>query len=103
IDMLRSCLTDLLERTDYPNLDILLVDNSRGDEVGRLVAKLCARHSNLRRLANPLQPFNYSALVNSALPHVTSPFVLMLNDDITVIDPSWLRAMVEMAQRPDVG
>jgi O-antigen biosynthesis protein len=27
----------------------------------------------------------------------------MLNDDITVIEPGWLRAMVELAQRPDVG
>jgi GT2 family glycosyltransferase len=103
IDMLRACLTDLLERTDYPDLDILLVDNSGRDEVERLVAELSARHPGVRRLANPLQPFNYSALVNSALPHVTSPFVLMLNDDITVIDPGWLRAMVEIAQRPDVG
>jgi GT2 family glycosyltransferase len=42
-------------------------------------------------------------LVNSAIPHVTTPFVLMLNDDITAIDPDWLRAMVELAQRPDVG
>ena len=27
----------------------------------------------------------------------------MLNDDITAIDPGWLRAMVEHAQRPEVG
>jgi GT2 family glycosyltransferase len=27
----------------------------------------------------------------------------MLNDDITVIDPDWLTAMVEHAQRPEVG
>ncbi len=103
LDLLRPCLADLLERTDYPGLDILLVDNSRGDEVDRLVAELSLRHPNVRRLDNPLQPFNYSALVNSALPHVTTPFVLMLNDDIRVIDPGWLRAMVEIAQRPDVG
>ncbi len=103
LDLLRPCLADLLERTDYPGLDILLVDNSRGDKVERLVAELSPRHPNLRRLDNPLQPFNYSALVNSALPHVTTPFVLMLNDDIRVIDPGWLRAMVEIAQRPDVG
>jgi GT2 family glycosyltransferase len=103
LDLLRPCLTDLLERTDYPNLDILLVDNSRGDDVEHLVAELSPRHPNVRRIANSLHPFNYSALVNSALPHVSAPFVLMLNDDISVIDPGWLKAMVEIAQRPDVG
>ena len=103
LDMLRPCLADLLERTDYPNLEILLVDNSKGDAVERLVEELSPRFPGLRRLANPLAPFNYSALVNSAIPHVTTPFVLMLNDDITAIDPGWLRAMVELAQRPEVG
>jgi O-antigen biosynthesis protein len=103
LDMLRPCLIDLIERTDYPNLEILLVDNSRADGVERLVAELSPRFSKLRRLPNPLAPFNYSTLVNSAIPHVTTPLLLMLNDDITVIEPGWLRAMVELAQRPDVG
>ena len=103
LDMLRPCLADLIERTDYPNLEILLVDNSKDDAVERLVAELSPQFPGLRRLANPLTPFNYSALVNSAIPHVTTPLVLMLNDDITAIDPGWLRAMVEHAQRPEVG
>lgn len=103
LDMLRPCLTDLTERTDYSNLEIILVDNSKSDAVERFVEELAPRVPGLRRVANPLTPFNYSALVNSAIPHVNTPFVLMLNDDITVIDPGWLRAMVELAQRPDVG
>jgi O-antigen biosynthesis protein len=101
--MLRPCLIDLIERTDYPNLEILLVDNSKADAVAQLVEELTPRMPSLRRVANPLTPFNYSALVNSAIPHVKTPLVLMLNDDITVIDPNWLCAMVELAQRPEVG
>jgi O-antigen biosynthesis protein len=103
LDMLRPCLIDLIERTDYPNLEILLVDNSKADAVAQLVEELAPRMPSLRRVANPLTPFNYSALVNSAIPHVKTPLVLMLNDDITVIDPNWLCAMVELAQRPEVG
>ena len=103
LDMLRPCLADLLERTDYPNLEILLVDNSKGDAVQHLVEELSRQFPGLRRLGNPLEPFNYSALVNSAIPHVATPFVLMLNDDITAIDPGWLQALVEQAQRPNVG
>ena len=43
LDMLRPCLADLVERTDYPNLEILLVDNSKDDAVERLVAELSPR------------------------------------------------------------
>ena len=103
LDLLRPCLDDLLERTDYPNLEILLVDNSNGDEVERLVAELAQRYPACVAWSTRSQPFNYSALVNSAIPHVTTPFVLMLNDDITVIEPGWLRAMVELANGPRSG
>ena len=101
--LLRPCLTDLLERTDYPNLEILLVDNSGGDDVARIVAELAPCFPNVRRIVDTRKPFNYPALINDAIPSIATPYVLMLNDDITVIDPGWLRAMVEQGQRPEVG
>jgi GT2 family glycosyltransferase len=103
LDLLRPCLDDVLHRTVYPNLDILLVDNSSGSGVEELVAELSERHPNVRRVVDSRKPFNYSALINAAIPFVNDPYVLMLNDDITVIDPGWLQAMVEHAQRPEVG
>ena len=101
--LLRPCLDDLLTRTSYPNFQVLLVDNSPGDDVANLVAELAPQFPNLRRIVDDRNPFNYSALLHSAIPHVDTPLVLMLNDDITVIDPDWLTAMVEHAQRPEVG
>jgi GT2 family glycosyltransferase len=103
LKLLRPCLDDLLHRTNYPNLDILLVDNSNGPDVEGLVAELRKSHPNIRRVVDERKPFNYSALINAAIPHVAHPFALMLNDDITVIEPGWLRAMVEQAQRPEIG
>jgi GT2 family glycosyltransferase len=103
LNLLRPCLADLLERTDYPNLEVLLVDNSGGDAVSDLVAELAPRHPNVRRIVDDRKPFNFPALINNAVAQVTTPYVLMLNDDITVIDPGWLRAMLEHAQRSEVG
>ncbi|MFT4036881.1 MAG: glycosyltransferase [Thermomicrobiales bacterium] len=103
LSLLKPCLDDLLHRTNYPNLDILLVDNSPGEDVANLVAELSQEHPNVRRIVDGRKPFNYSALINAAIPHVDNPLILMLNDDITVIDPDWLTAMVEQAQRPEVG
>jgi GT2 family glycosyltransferase len=67
------------------------------------VAELSQQYPNVRRIVDNRKPFNYSALINASIPHVETPLVLMLNDDITVIDPDWLTAMVEHAQRPEVG
>jgi GT2 family glycosyltransferase len=103
LSLLRPCLDDLLTKTSYPNFEILLVDNSQGDDVANLVAELSQTFPNVRRIVDGRKPFNYSALINAAIPHVNTPLILMLNDDITVIDPEWLTAMVEHAQRPEVG
>jgi GT2 family glycosyltransferase len=103
LHLLRPCLEDLLERTDYPNFEILLVDNSGGEAVAGLVEELSRRYGNIHRIVDDRRPFNYSALVNAGMRHVTTPYALMLNDDITVINPGWLRALVEHAQRPEVG
>lgn len=100
---LRPCLDDLLHKTDYPNLRILIVDNSDGDDVGNLVADRSRAHPNLRRERVDLKPFNFSALINRGLAFVTTPYVLLLNDDVTVVNPDWLTAMMEHAQRPEVG
>lgn len=103
LHLLRPCLDDLIYKTSYPDLEILIVDNSGGEAVAELVAELSTHHRTIRRITDERKPFNYSALINAAIPHTTTPQLLMLNDDITIIDPDWLQAMVEQAQRPGVG
>ncbi|HEU5431626.1 MAG TPA: glycosyltransferase, partial [Thermomicrobiales bacterium] len=100
---LRPCLDDLIDRTTYPNLHILVLDNSDSFEVAALCDQLALRFPRLRREPVDLKPFNFSALINRALPFVETPYVILLNDDITVVTPDWVEAMLEHAQRPDVG
>jgi GT2 family glycosyltransferase len=103
LDLLGRCIDDLLHATHYPNLEIVIVDNSLGDAVTSFVAALATRQPRVRRVDAPIKPFNFSALINAALPLVESPYVLLLNDDIGVIEAEWLTAMVELATRPEVG
>jgi GT2 family glycosyltransferase len=49
------------------------------------------------------KPFNYSALNNYAMRFIETPYVVFLNDDVTVISPDWIEAMLEHAQRPEIG
>jgi len=100
---LRPCLEDLSDRTTYPNLHILVLDNSDSFEVAALCDELGLRFPRLRREPVELTPFNFSALINRALPFVETPYVILLNDDITVVTPDWIEAMMEHAQRPEVG
>jgi GT2 family glycosyltransferase len=50
------------------------------------------------------RPFNFAAINNRAVArHVRGEQLVLMNNDIEVINPDWLEALLEFAQRDDVG
>lgn len=100
--LLARCADGVLQRTDYADLDLLIVDNdSREAETLTLLAAL-SQDRRVRVLAAP-GPFNYAALNNRAVAMARGEVVVLLNNDIDPISPGWLAALVAQAIRPDVG
>lgn len=101
--LLVSCVTSILERTDYRNYEIIGIDNGSVDaETKSARAALEKRDSRVRFLDFDA-PFNYSAINNFAASQSNGEHLLMLNNDTEVISAEWLRAMLEHSQRPEVG
>ncbi len=102
IDLLESCLTGLARRTDYPDIEVVVVDNDSTDP--RLPAVLEAAGKSLR-LSTVRQGggFNFSRLVNSGVRASSGAIVVMLNDDVEPIEACWLDRMVESCLVRDVG
>ncbi len=100
---LQPCLESVLERSTYPNLHVLVTDDSDGTAVADLCRDLGRRHQRLSYRRFRIKPFNYSAINNSAVSVVDTPYIVLLNDDVTVNTPDWIQAMLEHAQRPEVG
>jgi GT2 family glycosyltransferase len=102
-ELLERCLESIQEKTEYPHYEIAVLDNSRSDRIERLVRSSKAKDRPLQHLDMRHRPFNFSALNNAAARDSSEPLLLFLNDDVTVIGPGWLTAMVELASRPEVG
>jgi GT2 family glycosyltransferase len=101
-NLFRTALEDILEKTSYKNYDIVLIDNSRTARIEQYVASL-ARKAPVSCFDWRGRPFNFSMMNNAAARASESPYILFLNDDVTVIAAEWLTAMLEHAQRRDVG
>lgn len=101
LDILKRCLDDLVEKTDYPYYDVSVADNSSNVGVERYLHTW--RGGSARYLDWRYRPFNFSAMNNNLARATDAPLLLFLNDDTRVIDSGWLTAMVELAARPDVG
>ena len=102
-DLLSQCSDGVLYRTEYSNLELLIVDNDSVEtNTFTLLDRLAHSDSRVRVLHHP-GPFNYSALNNAAAREARGEVLLLLNNDIDVIDSGWLRELVSQAIRPDVG
>ena len=101
-DLLARCLGGLLHRTDYPNLEVLIIDNDSIDAGTQSLFQMLQKDPRVRVI--PVHgPFNYSALNNAAVLAATGDILVMLNNDVDVIGGGWLKEMVSHAVRPDVG
>ena len=102
VDVLKRCVSSILEKTTYDNYEILLIDNqSIRKETFDYYEHL---KPNLKiRILSYDKPFNYSAINNFAVTQATSPYILFLNNDTEVISGEWLIAMLEHAQRENIG
>jgi GT2 family glycosyltransferase len=100
-DMPLACLRSIVERTDYPNYEIVLAENGRlSDELTRFIAG----DPRVKRVAcEPAGPFSFAATINGAARHATGDHLLLLNDDTEVIAAEWMRAMLEFSQQPEIG
>ncbi len=103
VDTLRTNLESIFGKTTYRDYEVVIADNSKGQEIERLVREFQATHANLRYRDARDKPFNFSAINNAAARECDSPALLFLNDDTSVIAPEWLEAMLELTLRPEVG
>jgi GT2 family glycosyltransferase len=99
---LKACVKSILEKTDYSNYEIVIVDNQSIEES---TFEFYASIDNIQniKIFNYTEEFNYSAINNYAVSKIKSKYVVFLNNDTEVISNEWLSAMLEHAQRKDVG
>lgn len=103
-DLMRPCLSSILERTDYAadRFEIVVVDN--GSVEPELLAYLAAleKERKIRVIQDPRR-FNYARLNNLAVAQSHGDLLAFVNNDIEVHDPNWLRRLAFHAHQPDVG
>jgi len=102
-DDVERCVVAALSRTSYPDLELIIIDNGSTDEASLATfAALAARDPRVRVVRYD-EPFNFSAITNYAASLATGTYLLFLNNDTEAISDGWIEAMVEHAQRPEIG
>ena len=102
--VLDKCLRSIFLLTEYPNYEVIIVDNgSTKRETFDVFEHWEKTEPERFRVIRQDIPFNYSKLNNYAVAQSQGKYLLFLNNDTEAIHGDWLHAMVEQAQRPDIG
>jgi GT2 family glycosyltransferase len=96
-DLVRGVLATI-ERTSWPSLEVVFVDNGTTDE-GAIAAMEQSGHVRARADA----PFNFAELIAHGVSTSTGDVLILLNNDVETTDPNWVAHLVQCLEVPGCG
>lgn len=102
LDLLRTCVEGLISNTDYPDKEIIIVDNKSACPDTLEYLSQLASHGAARILRDDGE-FNHSRMNNLAARAALGEVLVLLNNDIEILEPGWLARLAAYALRPGAG
>ena len=101
-DLLKNCISSIIEKTDYPDYEIIVVNNGIERPEQFPYFREISKDQRIRILHYE-GDFNFSRLNNFAASYAQGKYILLLNNDIEALYEDWLDEMVQWASLPEVG
>jgi GT2 family glycosyltransferase/glycosyltransferase involved in cell wall biosynthesis len=95
----QACLQTLPSATKYPDLEIVLVTNSRLTES----LKFIEAQGVTIRLVPYDKPFNFSDKCNVGAEEATGERLIFFNDDVEATQANWIQNVIEPLENREVG
>lgn len=103
-ELLQMCLDSILNKSTYSNFEIIGVSNNSSQKETFDMMRYFEQRDNRISFYEYNVPFNYSKINNYAVfNYAKGEHIVLLNNDIEILTPQWIEAMLEFSQRVDVG
>jgi|GEM_PF-1135866 GT2 family glycosyltransferase len=100
LSLLQQCVQSLEHKTAYGRYELIILDNESRDPATMKYLEAVALTHQVHRVPGK---FNFSTINNLGASRANGDFLLFLNNDVQVLERGWLGAMLEQAQRSEVG
>jgi GT2 family glycosyltransferase/glycosyltransferase involved in cell wall biosynthesis len=92
LTLTQMCLESVFRDTEYPNFEVIVVDNASHDGTAKWLAEQSAREPRLRVILNA-DNRGFSGANNQGLRMARGQFLCLLNND-TVVSRGWLSTLI---------
>lgn len=96
-DLLKKTLDSVINRSFYPNLEIIVVDNASNKETTDLLKK----YKNIKLILNK-ENYGFAKGNNIGLKASTGDYLILLNNDV-IVTPGWISRLLFHVQKPKIG
>lgn len=103
LDLIQPCLESLLNKTDYPAFEILVIESVDTDPKLKPFLSDLQKKDLRIKILHFSQKYSYSAANNFAADQSNGEFLLFLSDDVTILEEYWLTRLVAIGARSDTG
>lgn len=97
-ELLERLLRGLAQRTDYPELEVIVVDNASSDGTREWIEREQFPFPVI--VVRNAQDVSFSLAINLGASRSTGELLLFLNNDVEPIEPAWLRRLVVSLEQP---
>ncbi len=99
-----ACVRRVVEGTDYPIAAVVVaVSDPHPSPAQRRVMASLARLPRVRVMHCPMAEFDFARVNALAAASLRTELLLLLNDDVSPVEPGWLGCMVAHLDDPSVG
>jgi GT2 family glycosyltransferase/2-polyprenyl-3-methyl-5-hydroxy-6-metoxy-1,4-benzoquinol methylase len=102
LELNRLCLESLYARTEWPNYEVIVVDNASSDGTPKYLKEAERTFPNLRAILNRAN-LGFASANNIGLENATGEYVVLLNND-TIVTRGWLSSLIRhLNADPTIG
>lgn len=97
----RLCLDSIIRNTEYPNYEVIVVDNDSTDGTQAYLRYLSCLHSNIHIVLNGSNE-GFARANNFGIARSSGEYIVLLNND-TIVPKGWLTRLLRHLKHPSVG
>ncbi len=102
-ELIKPCLESIIEKSTYKNYELIIVDTgSKNKDIWKLYENVQNRYAQTK-VIHWKNSFNFSSVCNYGSKNSNGEYFLFLNNDTEIVTTTWIEALLEHAQRKEVG
>lgn len=97
----KLCLESLIRNTEYPNYEIIVVDNNSKDGTTAYLRYMAAQYTNISIILNEGNN-GFARANNQGIARSSGDYIVLLNND-TIVPPGWLSRLLRHLENSEIG